>query len=109
MEKKSGSIIVTLIIAVVCSVSSVFLYDSFWAPKIYSFDVKGFLETQKQMVMDDKISVEDLDNNFNTLDAYLASAPKNYRILLQDVCVASVPNITFEEIQAHARRGTGSQ
>jgi hypothetical protein len=76
----------TAISAFVCA-ASLFAYDGFFALKIATLDVKGYVSEQRDLYFAGKISDEELRENIEKLRSLVRSQPRNVVILTEDVVV----------------------
>ncbi len=72
--------------ALVCA-ASLFIYDGFFALKIATLDVKGYVSEQRELYFAGKISDDQLRENLEKLRAIVRSQPRNVVILTEDVVV----------------------
>lgn len=78
--------LMTAISAFVCA-ASLFAYDGFFALKIATLDVKGYVSEQRDLYFAGKISDEELRENIEKLRSLVRSQPRNVVILTEDVVV----------------------
>lgn len=78
--------LMTAISALMCA-TSLFVYDRFFALKIATLDVKGYVNDQRELYFSGKISDEELRENIEKLRTVVRSQPGNVIILTEDVVV----------------------
>ncbi len=78
--------LMTVVSALVCA-ASLFIYDKFFAVKIATLDVKGYVSDQRELYFAGKINDEQLRENLEKLRAVVRSQPRNVIILTEDVVV----------------------
>ena len=76
-----------MIIALMVAAAAVLGYDRYIAQKIYALDLKGYLRTQKALLVAGEISEEEWKASFDVLEQSLNNAAANpaHIILLKDV------------------------
>jgi len=97
MEKREGHekdsrisitvLVCVLILNILVSSGTVFLYDRYFAPKIVSVDLKGYISKQKDLFLDGKINEEQFRQNIDRLEKAIDEVPKNKIILTGDVVI----------------------
>lgn len=105
MEKQEGPekdtkisitvIVCVLILNILVSSGTVFLYDRYFAPKIVAVDLQGYIAKQKDLFLDGKIDEEQFRLNIDRLEKAIDEVPKNKIILTGDVVIrnAEVLNV----------------
>jgi len=88
----------TVAIALMIAVVTVFGYDRYIAQKIYVLDLKGYLRSQKALLVAGEISEEEWKAGFDKLGQSLnkAAADPNHLILLKDVVLRNGNEINIE-------------
>jgi len=84
----------TVVISLVISAFSLFIYDHFYAPKIVAFDIKGYMADQRALYLSGKIDDAILKKNLNELQQKIAGMPKNKTIIMGDVVVSQTETLT---------------
>lgn len=80
----------TLLLALLVSLGSIYLYDRFMAQKIVAVDLKGFLVEQKQAYLRGEIDDAELQRRMDDLERVVAGIPPRYAVLMGDVVVRNV-------------------
>jgi hypothetical protein len=85
-------------IALMIAAVAVFCYDKYFAQKIYALDLKGYLRTQKALLVAGEISEEEWKASLDTLEQTLnsAAAHPTHVILLKDVVLRNGNEIKIE-------------
>ena len=55
------NLVITIVVSAFVSTASLFVYDAYFAQKIVSIDIKGYVDNQRNLYMSRKISDEQLD------------------------------------------------
>ena len=74
--------IVVVLISAISSVSSVMIYDHYFATKIVSIDIKSYLDGQRKQYVANKLSNEQLNKNMDNIKNIIDNMPKNYVLLV---------------------------
>lgn len=92
-------IAVCLLISVVSSTATLFVYDHWLAQKIVAVDMKGFITLQRYKYKDGKINDEDLRKAFDKLELEMNAIPKNRVVIMADTAIrnAEVFKLGHEE------------
>ena len=88
-----------MIIALMVAAAAVLGYDRYIAQKIYALDLKGYLRTQKALLVAGEISEEEWKASLDTLEQSLNNAAANpaHIILLKDVVLRNGDEINIEQ------------
>ncbi len=79
-----------ILVSLVTSCGSVYLYDRFLAQKVVAVDLQGFLVEQKELYLHGDIDDAELKLRMDHLEQFVESIPKRYAVLLGDVVVRNV-------------------
>lgn len=87
-----------MIIALMVAATAVFCYDKFIAQKIYALDLKGYLRTQKTLLVAGEISEEEWKESLDALEQTLnnVAADPTHVILLKDVVLRNGNKINIK-------------
>jgi hypothetical protein len=88
-----------LLISVVSSAATLFVYDHWLAQKIVAVDMKGYITLQRYKYKDGKINDEDLRKAFDKLELVMNTIPKNRVVIMADTAIrnAEVFKLGHEE------------
>ena len=78
---------VSLLISMVASVGSVYVYDRFYAQKVVAVDIKGFIAEQKALYMAGKINDEQFRANVDKMTLLVKAIPKNRVAIIGDAVI----------------------
>ncbi len=87
----------TVIIAVAITAVTLIGYDRYMALKIFTVDLKGYLRTQKTLLVAGEISETEWQTRLDMIEQFLDRAADNphHVILLQDVVLRNAETINF--------------
>ncbi|TKB11280.1 hypothetical protein [Desulforhopalus sp. IMCC35007] len=87
-----------MVIAIMIAAVTVFGYDKYFAQKIYALDLKGYLRTQKALLVAGEISEEEWKASLDALEHTLnnAAADPTHVILLKDVVLRNGDEINIK-------------
>jgi hypothetical protein len=77
----------TLLISLLISLVSIFVYDRFFVQKIVAVDVKGYIAEQRDLYISGKINEEQLKANIDKMEKVVTSIPKNKVIIMGDAVI----------------------
>lgn len=92
-SNKKTSWFLMVIVSVICSVVSIFIYDRFFAQKVVAFDLKGFIAQQRDLSLSGKLTDEQFKANLDYIEALINSVPKRKVILMGDVVIRNAEMI----------------
>ena len=78
---------VSLLISVLMSAGSVFVYDRYFAQKIIAVDVKGYIVRQRDLYLQGKLTDEQFRANIDKLEAAVKNIPKNRVAIMGDAVI----------------------
>ncbi len=85
--------VITAIISAFLSILSVLVYDRYYATKIVTVDVRGFMEEQKKLYLAGAIGDEQLKEGIEELQAAISGVPSNKVILMGEVVVRNAESL----------------
>ncbi|MHB8712483.1 MAG: hypothetical protein ACYC9T_09265 [Trichloromonadaceae bacterium] len=94
-----GYLAVVLIAALVGSIAStvaVGLYDRFYAQKVVAVDLKGFIQRQRDMLVEGKIEEQGLRDSFDRMEAVFDRIPANHVVILKEVVLRNGRDLQLE-------------
>ena len=77
----------SLLISMVASVGSVYVYDRFYAQKVVAVDIKGYIQKQRDLYLAGKLNNEQLKAKIDKLSAVVTAIPKNRVAIMGDVVI----------------------
>ena len=94
----------TIMIALVIVLVTLFGYDKLYAPKIRTFDLQGFVQGQKKLLLSGEITQKQFSNNLTELDAKLQeilkkSRNRNQIVLMKGAVIKDANNSREIKIQ----------
>jgi hypothetical protein len=87
------TIVVTVIVSILSSVTSVAVYDRFFAQKVVTANISKFVMDQRDLYFQGKIDKQQYVNSLTNFIALLKSQPKNRVIILEDVVAANAEKL----------------
>lgn len=94
-----GYLAVVLIAALVGSAAStvaVGLYDRFYAQKVVVVDLKGFIQRQRDLLVEGKIEEQGLRDSFDRMEAVFDRIPANHVVILKEVVLRNGRDLQLE-------------
>ena len=94
-----GYLAVVLIAALVGSAAStvaVGLYDRFYAQKVIAVDLKGFIQRQRDMLVEGKVDDQGLRDSFDRMEAAFDRIPANHVVILKEVVLRNGRDLQLE-------------
>jgi len=79
-------------IVLIIVLSTFFIYDRFFAPKVKVIDLKGYMHTNTKMLAAGAINEEQWQRNFDALEQMLREQPSHHLIILKDVVLHHDPD-----------------
>lgn len=79
-----------VLVSLMTSFGSVYLYDRFIAQKVVAVDLQGFLAEQKGLYLRGDIDDAELKFRMDRLEQFMETIPKRYAVVLGDVVVRNV-------------------
>lgn len=91
VRKKNGRLFLSfLLISIIVSAVSVFLYDKYYVPKIVAIDIKTYITEQRDLFLSGKITEDGLKENIDKLERVVENVPKNKIILMGDAVIRNI-------------------
>ena len=87
------TIVVTVMVSILSSVTSVAVYDRFFAQKVVTANINKFVIDQRDLYFQGKIDKQQYVNSLTNFIALLKSQPKNRVIILEDVVAANAEKL----------------
>ena len=84
-KQKGINPVSVIIICLIVSILVVYAYDRFFAQKIVTFDLKGFIKEQKELYMKGEIDDAQFKRNVDRVEALLNTVPRNRVVIMGDV------------------------
>lgn len=79
--------LMTVIISLLMSALSIFVYDRFFIQKIVAIDIKGYIAEQRDLFLAGKINDEQFKANIDKLEAAVKNMPDNKVLIMGDAVV----------------------
>lgn len=79
-----------VLVSLMASFGSIYLYDRFFAQKVVAVDLQGFLAEQKGLYLRGDIDDAELKLRMDRLEQFVETIPKRYAVVLGDVVVRNV-------------------
>ena len=86
---------ISLLVSMLMSAGSVYVYDRFYAQKIIAVDIKGYIATQRDLYLSGKETGKEFRANIDKLAAAVKSIPKNRVAIMED---AVIKNAEIEKL-----------
>ncbi|MDI1472930.1 hypothetical protein QI155_10345 [Thermodesulfovibrio sp. 1176] len=95
---KIGEVIKIALISLVVSACSLLAYDKFFATKIVTFDLKGYIAVLRDLYLTKQIDEAELKKRIDKIEEVVAKTPKRKIIITSDVILGGdrVENLTPE-------------
>ena len=75
------SFLLIVLVNIIMSSASLYVYDRYFAQKVVAFDIKGYIAEQKRLFYKGKITEDELLGGLDKVDAFLTKESKNTLIL----------------------------
>ena len=89
-SKRGPGWFATIVLCVFCSITSVLIYDHYFAQKFVAVDIKGYLATQRDLFLAKKITEEQLKQSIDHLGDVVDKIPKNKAVVMGDAVIRNV-------------------
>lgn len=95
---KLREVIKIILISLVVSVCSILVYDKFFATKIVTFDLKGYVAVLRDLYLTKQIDEAELKKRIDKIEEIVVKTPKRKVIITSDVILGGdrVENLTPE-------------
>lgn len=88
--------LITILISIIFSVLSVFVYDRFFAQKVVSVDLKGFISKQRDLYLAGKLTDEQFRLNVDRVEEAIKKVSRNKVVIMQDAVVKNAEALDVE-------------
>lgn len=88
-----GSIILSLVISILVSTVTAWVYDAKFAQKVVAVDIKGYVAKQGDDYLAGKITEDQFRKAFDHLQKVVESIPPNKAVLMGDLVVRNVETV----------------
>ena len=85
-----GIAILCVLVSVASSIATIAAYDSWYAQKLVSIDIKGYISEQRDKYVAGKLTDDELKRSFDRLEQVVTAIPKNKAVLMGDLVVRNV-------------------
>lgn len=85
-----GIAILCVLVSVASSIATIAAYDSWYAQKLVSIDIKGYITEQRDKYIAGKLTDDELKRSFDRLEQVVTAIPKNKAVLMGDLVVRNV-------------------
>jgi len=82
-----------LVVSLGASLATIAGYDRWYAQKVVSVDIKGYISQQRDNYLAGKLSDEELRKSFDRLEAVITAIPKNRVIIMGDAVVRNAETV----------------
>ena len=86
---------ISLLISMLASAGSVYVYDRFYAQKIVAVDIRGYIAAQRDLYLSGKETDKEFRTNIDKLATVVKSIPKNRVAIMGD---AVIKNAEIEKL-----------
>lgn len=84
---------ISLLIALITSFASLYIYDRWFALKIVAVDIRGYIAQQRDSYLAGKMTEDELKRSFDRLESVVIAIPKNKVVIMGDVAVRNIETI----------------
>jgi len=100
-EKHAGVIglmnwLIIILLMVISSAGSIFIYDRYYAQKLAAFDLQGYLLKQRIALQNNQLTEKQLGDNLDALKVKLDHIPSNQAVITADVVLHNIQTINLE-------------
>lgn len=88
--------LIIILLMVISSAGSIFVYDRYYAQKLTAFDLQGYLLKQRIAVQNNQLTEKQLGDNLDALKVKLDSIPSNQAVITADVVLRNIQTINLE-------------
>ena len=78
---------ISLLVSMLVSAGSVYVYDRFYAQKIIAVDIKGYIAAQRDLYLSGKETGKEFRANIDKLATAVKSIPKNRVAIMEDAVI----------------------
>ena len=77
--------VLVVLISLIVNIAGLYIYDKFFAQKIVTFDLKGYIEALRILYVNGKIDDNEVKRRIDYLEEIVNSTPKRKVIITSDV------------------------
>ena len=88
--------LIIILLMVISSAGSIFIYDRYYAQKLTAFDLQGYLLKQRIAMQNNQLTEKQLGDNLDALKVKLDSIPSNQAVITADVVLRNIQTINLE-------------
>ena len=92
----SFPILISIVISLIISLSCVAWYHHYFAPRIVTVDLKGYVREQRNLFLANKIGQKDLRKNLDKMEEIITSIPKNNIVFSRDAVLRNAKVIELK-------------
>ncbi|MDO9529999.1 MAG: hypothetical protein Q7J27_12705 [Syntrophales bacterium] len=86
----------SIVISLIISLSCVAGYHHYFAPRIVTVDLKGYVQAQRDLFLANKIDQEGLRRNLDKMEEIITSIPKNNIVFSRDAVLRNAKVIELK-------------
>jgi len=83
----------SLLIALITSFASLYIYDRWFALKIVAVDIRGYIAQQRDSYLAGTMTEDELKRSFDHLESVVIAIPKNKVVIMGDAAVRNIETI----------------
>ena len=91
-----GVVLIAALVGSATSTVAVGLYDRFYAQKVVAVDLKGFIQRQRDLLVEGKIEDQGLRDSFDRMEAVFDRIPANHVVILKEVVLRNGRDLQLE-------------
>jgi hypothetical protein len=100
-DKRAGVLglmnwLIIILLMVISSAGSIFIYDRYYAQKLTAFDFQGYLLKQRIAMQNNQLTEKQLGDNLDALKVKLDNIPSNQAVITADVVLRNIQTINLE-------------
>jgi hypothetical protein len=84
---------ISLLISLITSFASLYIYDRWFALKIVAVDIRGYIAQQRDSYLAGKMTEDELKKSFDRLERVVIAIPKNKVVIMGDAAVRNIETI----------------
>ena len=88
--------LIIILLMVISSAGSIFIYDRYYAQKLTAFDLQGYLLKQRIAMQNNQLTEKQLGDNLDALKVKLDNIPSNQAVITADVVLRNIQTINLE-------------
>ena len=90
------NLVALIFIMIMTSVCSIFVYDHFFAQKLTTFDLQGYLTKQRVALQTGQLTEQQVGDNLDAIKAKMDKLPLNQALITSDVVLRNIKVVTLE-------------